>query len=207
MNDIFHNLDLPDLSGGRIVLDANICISQSNNAKRFLQAIGNPEVYQTDIIAYELRKHCRRLGMNKQQTTRWISRSRRAFNSTMLPRTRRALKIARRISKTLRLAEVPKETVKAEKNDALIAAHAMLYGINVLIADRLFWVTGQVAALGIDIYLTSKNKPEQRSQQMRTILHKKGIETPVDLSHLVSKIKNLPQVPAPKPRRKETEET
>lgn len=205
MNNNLQNLDLPDLSGGRIVLDTNMLISQSNNAERFLQALGNPEVYQTDIIAYELRKHCRDLGMSKQQTTRWISRSRRAFNSTMLPKTRQALKIARRISKTLRLAEVPQETVKAEENDALIAAYAMLYGINVLTADRLFYATGKVLALGIDIYLTSKNKPEQQSRQMKTILNKKGIETPVDLTHLVSKVKNLPQVPAPKPRRKETE--
>lgn len=189
MSDNFKDLNLPDMSDGEAVLDTNLLISHRNEAAEFLRRIGNPKVFHTDITYDELYKHGKLHGGNRWEIIQQVSRTFEAFNSTKLSKPKKARKISRKISKILKRGGLQKETVKAEKNDTLIVAYAMIYGIDVLSKDALFHVMGKIFNTGINIYMIKKKKPDARSRQMKTILKKQGIQTPVDLTHLLGRPK------------------
>ena len=182
-------VELPDLSGNRVIFDTNIFISERNRADSFMQRIGNPKVYHTDITFDELYKNYKKPDRKRKEVLGQILRSFAAFNSSPLPRTGKTRKIARRISRYLKRAGVPRKTVRQEKNDTTIVAYGMLRGIDVLTADELFYVMDKIFTTGIELHLTWKKKPKHRAAQAKAILKKKGIKTPVDLTHLLDKAK------------------
>ena len=189
MSDNSSNQDLPDLSGSRAILDTNIFISKRKDAHSFLRAIGNPEVFHTEIIFKELLDVSKRYGLDEEEVFRQVNELFHTFGSTMLPKTGKPRKIARRISGILKLAGLQKEKVKEEKNDTLIVAYTVISGIDVVTRDALFYVIGKIFTTGITVHLVYEKLPDAWSQQMKTRLKKKGIKTPVDLTHLIDKRK------------------
>lgn len=182
----------PDFQNNKVLLDTSSIIANHNRVQAFLQDIGNPEIYHTTITIEELRDHFIENEMEDEEATRRATRSLRRLNSTFLPAAKGVEEIAKVIEGYLLQAGIPEEIIAEERNDILTVAYGMVYGMDVLSRDKLFYVMGRLFSMNIVVHTILAIEPEGWAEQSRIILNKNGIQTPIDLTHLLDSIFETP---------------
>ncbi len=164
----------------KVILDVNVFSKYANVPHEVLNKVGGRSIHHSAVIRLELAKYYKNPDYFLDDSSEEVDSVLAEFSSTLLPDTDDMGKIAKAIRYFLPRAGIPYEQVEDAKNDIRIMSCGIVNGADIITADRLFYVMGEIFKTNIRIILLSK-PPEGWITTARNTLKNLGISTPIDL--------------------------
>ena len=170
-------------------MDASIFITYHNHNQLIRQAIGNPQIFHTEVSVDEWVKQFIWHKTPAEYVEKKTAMGLAVFDSTFLPETPEVIAVASEIERRLLEGGIEemegRDLTDNDIRDIKTAAYGIAHGIPVVARDKLFYTIEKMFQKDITIYVDREQNSMRQAWRLVTRLEAQGKQTPPELSHLL----------------------